>query len=175
MKIYIGNDGSGKMRVVNMVKVALALYALLMLASVVKAAEPFVIESIDQITLPGGASQVQLVFDRPLEFEPKSFSITKPARVSIDFPNTVIKGGKEAQQYDAGIVSTVRAIQAKGRSRLVVGLRALVPYEIRTEANNVYINFDRQVQATGDAEIARVLSGTEREVNELDFRRGLAG
>lgn len=172
MNKITGYIGTENMRVMNMVKIVLAA-SVMMLTSVTKAAEPYVIEGVDQVTLPGGASQVQLTFDRPIEFKPRSFSINKPARVSIDFPNTVVKK-KETMQYDAGIVSAIRAVQAQDRSRLVVSLRTLVPYELRTEANIVYINFDKQLQQA-DAQVAQVLSGAERKINELDFRRGMTG
>ena len=172
MNIFIGNTGVTKMEMRNLIKVVFTSIILMTLTTIVRANESYEIEGIDQVTLPGGSTQVQLTFDRPVEFEPKGFSITKPARVSIDFPNTIIKKKNRAIQIDAGVVSTIRAVQAKSRTRLVVSLRALVPYEIRTESNTVYINFSKQGNVSSEAQLKFEV---DKQVTELDFRRGSEG
>ena len=175
MNIFTGNTGDREMEKYKILQLTLVSFLLLLFTTSVRANESYVIEGINQIILPGGSTQIQLTFDRPIEFQPKGFSITKPARVSIDFPNTIIRQKKKALQFDAGVVSTLRAVQAKDRSRLVIALRALVPYQIRTELNSVYINFSKQAPVASEVQLAQLKTGARNQVNELDFRRGNAG
>ena len=175
MNTFTGNSGARNMDIRKISKVIIAAFTMLLYVTTVHAGESYIIEGIDQVTLPGGSTQVQLTFDRPVEFEPKGFSITKPARVSIDFPDTVVKQKTKAMQLDAGVINTIRAVQAKDRTRLVVSLRTLVPYEIRTASNVVYIKFSKHAEVTNDAQIAKLKSETGKQINELDFRRGNTG
>ena len=175
MNSFTGNTGVRNMEIRNISKVTFVSFILLLFVTSVHANESYILEGIDQVTLPGGSTQVQLTFDRPIEFEPKGFSITKPARVSIDFPDTVVKQKNKSLQLDAGVVSTIRAVQAKDRMRLVVSLRALVPYKIRTESNTVYIKFTKQAQGENDARISKLKSVVEKKIDKIDFRRGSAG
>ncbi len=175
MNEFTGNPGAEKMETRNISRVVFASLCMLIAATTARASDSYVMEGIDQVVLPGGSTQIQLTFDRPVEFEPKGFSITKPARVSIDFPDTVIKHSKKSTQLDAGIVSTIRAVQAKDRARLVVGLRAIVPYEIRTESNTVYINFSKQLSVVSEVQKVQLKPEADKQISELDFRRGKTG
>jgi type IV pilus assembly protein PilQ len=150
---------------------------MLLMSTAVRAAETdaYVIEEIDQLTLPGGTTQIRLLFDKPVEFTPISFSMNNPARVAVDFPNTVVKQENKSVEVNAGAVSTIRTVQGKDRSRLVVGLPVLVPYEIRTESNAVYINFNKQARTVNETQVSNLKLVPDKLVNELDFRRGKNG
>ncbi|MDH5784169.1 MAG: type IV pilus secretin PilQ [Chromatiales bacterium] len=134
----------------------------------------YVIEDITQVAMPGGATQIEIALDRPVDFVPQSFSINKPARVSFDFPNTTIKN-KKNYQYDSGIVTTVRAVEANDKARLVVSLRAMVPYDVRTSSNVIYINFDKNAAGGNEFKVVDGILINDKRISSIDFRRGSDG
>jgi type IV pilus assembly protein PilQ len=78
-------------------------------------------------------------------------------------------------QFDAGVVTSVRAVQANDRTRVVFSLKAMVPYEIRSESNSVFINFANQETHAQQAVVAVATGKVANVIPEIDFKRGSAG
>lgn len=140
-----------------------------------QAAESNVLRSIDYVSLPGDKVQLRLGFENPVSEDPSSFSIDQPPRLSIDFASTSVSLDKKQQQFDAGVVNSVRAVQANERTRVVVSMKAMVPYEIRTESNSVFVNFSNQQSRVQQAVVADATGKVVNNIPEIDFRRGEAG
>ncbi|MCW8918261.1 MAG: type IV pilus secretin PilQ [Gammaproteobacteria bacterium] len=162
----------------NLLHIAVLLIALPVLqlsATDTQAAEGNVLNAVDYVTLPGGKVQLRLGFDKPVSEDPSSFSIEQPPRLSVDFAATSMALAKKMLQFDAGVLNSVRVVQANDRTRVVVNMKAMVPYEIRTEANLVFINFASQEQQVQQAALAIATGKASNSIPEIDFRRGAVG
>ncbi|MEN8170478.1 MAG: type IV pilus secretin PilQ [Pseudomonadota bacterium] len=170
------NNGMKYMRLIQMLRVITALLMMTVYAQNSTAQESgYVLESVDYIALPGNKMQVKLGFNKPVLAEISSFSIDNPARVSIDIPSATVSLEKKAIRVDSGVINNIRAVEASGRSRVVVGLNTMVPYEIRNEQNNVYINFDAARGSLKEPLAEQVTAGQLSMIDELSFRRGVDG
>ena len=142
------------------------------------------IESIQYSTLPGNRIQIVLSMSEQA-VKPLSFTIDNPARIAFDFSNTTSKLPKRAQPIGIGIAQSLTAITAKDRTRVILNLTEVVPYQVNTEGNNVLITLDseatgtlfsEQAPATAEApEGAPRFSDAVRGIKNIDFRRGKQG
>jgi type IV pilus assembly protein PilQ len=166
-------------KIMKLLQIAVVLVALPVLElsyyANAQAAENNVLNSIDSVTLPGGKVQLRLSFERPVSEDPSSFSIEQPPRLSVDFAATSLALEKRMLQFDAGVLNSVRAVQAEDRTRVVVNMKTMVPYEVRSEANLVFINFSNQDNKAQQAVLAAVTGKAASAIPEIDFRRGAAG
>ncbi|MEW6354568.1 MAG: type IV pilus secretin PilQ [Pseudomonadota bacterium] len=151
------------------------------------AAEPAVVDlqDISFTALPGDRVQIKLGMSAP-PAQPISFTIDNPARIALDFPRTSVKLPKSSQPVGLGTVRSINAVEAKGRTRVVLNLDKLVPYETRIEGNDVYLTLDTGAAAgtsvaKGEDQPAamaqRPAAGAtaQRAIRNIDFRRGEKG
>ena len=104
-------------------------FAVLSALSVAPAfAEP-VIEDITFSSQPGSKFEVRLDFNEPPPADLNAYTIEEPARIAIDFPNT--KSGLDQKRYALpyGNATGVLVLEAGDRTRMVINLVKLVPYE----------------------------------------------
>src|SRR5712671_2797622 len=96
------------------------------------------LQSIDVQTLAGKQVQLTLHLSGPAP-EPMSFTIDKPARISMDLPGT--KLALPARRIDVASegVDTVLAAEANGRARVVLNLEQLQPYTTRASGNDIVV------------------------------------
>jgi type IV pilus assembly protein PilQ len=166
----------GKIMKLLQLAVVLIVLPALQLGSVdVQAADRNALVSVDYASLPGGKVQLRLGFENPVSGDPTSFSIDQPPRLSVDFAATSVGLEKKMLQFDAGVVTSVRAVQANDRTRVVFSLKAMVPYEIRSESNSVFINFANQETHAQQAVVAVATGKVANVIPEIDFKRGSAG
>src|SRR5215467_15657944 len=64
---------------------------------------------------------------------------TNPARISFDLPNTTLAMPSKRVDVHASGVDTIVAAETKDRTRLVVNLDKLVPYDTRVSGNNIVV------------------------------------
>ena len=89
-------------------------------------------------TLPGQQLQLTLRLSGPAP-QPLSFTIDNPARISFDLPNIALAlPSRRIDVHSAGL-DTILAAEAKDRTRLVLNLDKLVPYDTRVEGNNIIV------------------------------------
>ena len=89
-------------------------------------------------TLPGQQLQLTLRLSGPAT-EPLSFTIDNPARISFDLPNTALALPSRRIDVRAAGLDTILAAEAKDRTRLVLNLDRLVPYQTRVDGNNIIV------------------------------------
>lgn len=160
---------------------------LLLAAGAAQAADAPAQPQLDDIqfsSLPGNRVQVDLVMTAPVA-EPRSFTTDTPARIALDFPNTTSNLSKKSFAVGVGVVRSVAAVQGKDRTRVVVDLVKMVPYQARVEGNHYYIvveGGDVAVAAATPApapaagsEPAGAAPGTNYSLDAVDFRRGVDG
>jgi type IV pilus assembly protein PilQ len=92
------------------------------------AATPNTLQTISVQTLSGNQLQLTLHLSGPAP-TPLSFTIDKPARISLDLPNTTL--ALPSRRIDVGSVGvdTVLAAEANGRTRIVLNLDQQEPYQ----------------------------------------------
>ena len=110
--------------------------ALATLASALQAAPN--VTDIEFSSRPGSKFEIRMDFDETPP-DSKAYTIEKPARIAIDFPNT--KSLLERKRYSLpyGNATGVVVLESGDRTRLVVNLVKMVPYETRVEGNSLYV------------------------------------
>ncbi|ROR34121.1 type IV pilus secretin PilQ [Inmirania thermothiophila] len=141
------------------------------------AAAEAVLEDVRFAALPGDRVQLALQF-RGEAPEPVSFTTENPARIVLDFPDTRLGMERRSLPVGVGLVQAVHAVEAMGRTRVVVDLAAMVPYETRREADGLRLLLQgRPGPAVAAAAPAPEGAGGEppRRIEDIDFRRGEEG
>ncbi len=136
------------------------------------------LDNIEYSTLPGEKVQVKLSLSGPAP-EPSSFTIDDPASISIDLPNTKLNLAERSLIIDTGMARSVRAVEAGERTRVVLNLARIVPYQVRSDGNAIYLSLQNGAAAQGSR---TVISGapaaqqsTLGRIEAIDFRRGEDG
>ncbi len=96
------------------------------------------LQGISSSPLPGGKVQLILTFSGPAP-TPQSFSTNTPPRIAIDFADTSNGLAKRAYALGQGTAKTVSAVEAGGRTRVVVDLSQASPYVTDVEGNRVVV------------------------------------
>src|SRR5579862_9257566 len=107
-------------------------------SSPVRAADAPKLESIDVQPLPGQQLQVIMKLSGPAP-QPLSFTIDNPARISLDLPNTELALPQRRIDVHTSGLDSILAAEAKDRTRLVLSLDKLVPYDTRVDGNNIIV------------------------------------
>ncbi len=139
------------------------------------------LETVDVSNLPGNRVQIKFTMSAAAA-EPISFTINNPARIALDFPDTENKLAKRTTQVGVGVARSVNVVEARGRTRAVLNLTQLVPYETRVEGKSVYIILESASAVTATPPVDKKPAAfTSREtpashaIKSIDFRRGEKG
>ena len=151
-------------------------------ATTAAAAPTNTLQSIDVQTLNGNQLQLTLHLSGPAP-EPLSFTIDKPARISLDLPNTAL--ALPSRRIDVGRagVDTVLAAEANGRSRVVLNLDQTKPYQTRVSGNDIVVLVGvsaaqtvSRVAASNAPRASGAPSATgAHSLRSIDFRRSETG
>lgn len=142
-------------------------------AGIVHAQTTTTLDKISFSTLPGDRVQVVLDMSGPVA-EPLSFAIDEPARVALDFPGVSLNLPRKTEDIGVGMARSVTAVEAGGRSRVVLSLVKLVPYAIDISGNQVVLTLDSTGSTTSQAAAKRA-AGLKGSIESIDFRRGESG
>jgi type IV pilus assembly protein PilQ len=162
---------------------ALAVGALgLLLGLVSPGGSAQTLDDMSYSSLPGDRVQVKLTLSEPVP-SPLSFAVDNPARVALDFPGVGLKLEQKSQSIGVGMARGVTAVEAGGRTRVVLNLVKLVPYDVKVDGNVVYLTLESTPEApaatladTSPARTRRAASsGGPRSIEGVDFRRGGSG
>jgi type IV pilus assembly protein PilQ len=147
-----------------------------------RAADQPALQAIDVQPLAGQQLQLTLRLSGPAP-QPLSFTIDNPARISFDLPNTTLALPSRRIDVHASGVDTILAAEAKDRTRLVLNLDKLEPYDTRVEGNNIVIMLGAangagqasSASAGSAPAAASAAGGGARELRSIDFRRSADG
>ncbi len=137
------------------------------------------ITGMDYTSLSGNRVRIELTLEHP-GAEPSSFTVEKPARIALDLADTRTALKEKRLPIGLGVVDDVTAIEGGGRSRVVVKLAQLVPYEIETQGNQVFLTLNGAGAAPATTEKAsfgepKRVRGNEFSIENVDFRRNEDG
>ncbi|WGS86497.1 type IV pilus secretin family protein [Methylomonas sp. UP202] len=147
-------------------------------------AEDAAINNLEFSTLAGNQVQIQLDMIGEV-VTPKIFETDNPNRIALDFAGVKSNLAKKSFPINQGAVGTVYAVEASGRTRVVVNLLEKVPYEIKAEAGKFYLVLKSAAtvasvsqvsplkQTAKDSVVSKFLP--EQTIKTIDFRRGPNG
>jgi type IV pilus assembly protein PilQ len=138
------------------------------------------LQDVSFATLPGDRVQIKLRMQEPAS-EPASFTIDNPARIALDFPATTVNLPRKSQEIGIGVARSVNAVEAGGRTRVVINLVKLVGYTTAVSGNDVIITlndssagaFTTAAEKPATTTTAQTAAGVN--ILNLDFRRGSKG
>jgi type IV pilus assembly protein PilQ len=154
------------------------LLLLLVLVGISAAVSAAQLTDIGFSSLPGDRVQIELMLSEPAASEPLSFTIDNPARIAFDFPDTALTVEEKTVSVGVGAAHSISAVEANGRTRVVLNLVEMVPYDVELQGNTILVNLDSGSPALADDSVAlsQDLPGTSRaSVDDIDFRRGTSG
>ena len=96
------------------------------------------LQSITAQKLGGDRVQLTLQLSGPAP-QPLAFTVNQPARISLDLDDTRLSIKQRKTDVQAGMVNSVIAAEAGGRTRIVINLTTLVPYATHADGNNLYV------------------------------------
>lgn len=141
------------------------------------------ITDIEFASRPGSMFEVRLDFDEtPPEMQ--AYTIEKPARIAIDFPGARSALPRKSYSLPYGNATGVVVLESGDRTRMVLNLVKLVPYETRVEGNSLYLVVGQS--DTGDyvkpaSDPNRLISTVEQvtrersSITDLQFQRSGEG
>ncbi|TVO68127.1 type IV pilus secretin PilQ [Denitromonas ohlonensis] len=144
------------------------------------------IEALD-VSRQGASIYVKVRLKTPLAQPPASFSVASPARIAFDFPGTGNELGRSLQTIDEGDLRSANIVQVGDRTRLVLNLVKLTPYDTRVEGQDVVIALSPVRREPSElrpndrpfasfAETNRSAATADGKfVRDINFRRGTEG
>jgi len=147
------------------------------------------LQDIQVQTLPGNKLELELKLSGAAP-TPLSFTIDNPARIALDLPNTALALPARRKDVGVGALTTILAAEASGRTRIVLNLSSMVPYETRVAGNSVFVTLGgpgstaagttfagaaaNEAAAEAPAAATPAAAGG-RSIQNVDFRRGQNG
>ena len=138
-----------------------------------------------EVAEQGGTVYVRLALKQALSAPPASFSVANPARIAFDFPGTGNALGRTAQRIEQGDLRSANIVQVGDRTRLVLNLVKVSPYETRIDGRNLIIALSPAgaqaepassvAQAYGNFAESRVAVAGGTSIRDINFRRGKNG
>ncbi len=137
------------------------------------------LQDISFSALPGNRVQITLTTSEPVA-DPATFTTDNPARIALDLLNTGSTLKQKLTPVMVGVVRSVTAIEADDRTRVVINLLGVAPYQISRDGNRLMVSISGgsgagtmsagSKPATGGAGTAAGYS-----IGGVDFRRGTDG
>lgn len=139
-----------------------------------------VLEKISYNALPGGKVELTLKLAGSPP-EPQVFTTDTPPRIALDLADT--RNGTTDRHIDinTGSTSGVSAVEAAGRTRVVIDLVRPSSYETRVDGANLVVTVSNGVSgsATTTAMVgndpSKAVASGGTEISNVDFRRGKNG
>ncbi len=140
-----------------------------------------------EVAEQGGAIYVRLTLREPLASPPPSFSVANPARIAFDFPGTANALGRNVQAIEQGDLRSANIVQAGDRTRLVLNLSRMTPYEARVQGRDLIIALSPTAARAGQGSVVSEAAANFAEpraaaaaagglaVRDINFRRGTGG
>ena len=143
-----------------------------------------VIEDITFSSQPGSKFEVRLDFSEAPPADYSAYTIEEPARIAIDFPGT--KSGLDQKRFSLpfGNATGVLVLEAGDKTRLVLNLIKLVPYEAVISGNQLVLQVGQDssggyTKATPPSNVleSRMEPVVEArsQLTDLQFRRAESG
>lgn len=139
------------------------------------------LQDIQVQSLTGQRIELKLIMTEAAP-EPLAFTIENPARIALDLPGTTLGLSQRRRDVNQGPLDTILTAEANGRTRVVLNLDMMVPYETKRSGNTVIVTLgDGDDYDAGTTQFASSPSSTSstpsyaaagaRSITNVDFRR----
>ncbi|WP_130903903.1 type IV pilus secretin PilQ family protein [Pseudomonas sp. Sample_22] len=141
------------------------------------------LKALDVAALPGDRVELKLAFDEPPP-APHGYTTESPARIALDLPGVVSQLASKTRDLGAGNARSATVVEAKDRTRLIINLTQLTPYDTRIEGNNLFVVVGQGVKSatrrpvattTAAPTPARPVATASKAIRGVDFQRGTQG
>jgi len=138
------------------------------------------LQDIQVQSLPGQRVELKLILSGTAP-DPLAFTIEDPARIALDLPETTLGLSSRRRDVNIGPLDTVLTAEANGRTRVVLNLDSMVPYETRKSGNTIFVTLGEAGDGAGQTTqfagrssqgpSPSFASSGARQINSVDFRR----
>ena len=139
------------------------------------------LQDIQVQSLSGQRVELKLIMTETAP-EPLAFTIENPARIALDLPGTTLGLSQRRRDVNQGPLDTILTAEANGRTRVVLNLDLMVPYETKRSGNVVTVTLgDGDDYDAGSTQFASSPSSASsapsyaapagRAITNVDFRR----
>jgi type IV pilus assembly protein PilQ len=139
---------------------------------------------LDYSVMTGNAVQLVFTFDEDA-VAPRAFTIDEPARIALDFGDTVNSLRQRNMQVGIGNVQSIISAAAQGRTRVVLNLTQKSDYTTSLNGNQMTLTLAGSGQLTAvssqtetsvvSAPLTKSSSAIAKGVTNIDFKRGPNG
>ncbi len=109
------------------------------------------LQNVSAASLPGGKVQLTLTFSGPAA-TPQAFSTNTPPRIAMDFADTSNGLAQRSYSIGQGTAQAVSAVEANGRTRVVVDLSQPSPYVTSVQGNELLVTIGDGMQTAAAAD-----------------------
>jgi type IV pilus assembly protein PilQ len=136
------------------------------------------IRDIAYSTAPNGTTEIELTFAEAPP-TPAAFATEAPPRIALDFPDTRNELNERRVSIGAGATAAVTAVEASGKTRVVVELYRKAGFTTRVDGNRMFVSVaddgpvgnQSMTPTTGQSQLIQATG----VVTNVDFRRGPNG
>lgn len=142
------------------------------------------LKTLDVAALPGDRVELKLSFDGPPP-TPRGYTTEQPARIALDLPGVTNQLARKSHDLGGGNARSATVVEAGDRTRLIIGLTQLAPYDTRIEGNNLFVIVGKGAtarstplapQPAGSApSFPRSSAPAGKAIRGVDFQRGTQG
>ena len=138
---------------------------------------------LDYSVMTGNAVQLVFTFDEDA-VAPRAFTIDEPARIALDFSDTVNSLKQRNMQVGIGNVQSIISAAAQGRTRVVLNLTRKSDYTTSLNGNQMTLTLGGSGQlvvsnqtdtSVTSAPLVKSSSGIAKGITNIDFKRGPNG
>ena len=164
-------------------RASVALLLALLLPALPALAAPVSMTDIGFNALPGGRFEIRMKFDGTPP-SPQSYTIDKPARIALDLPGVTSALAQKKHTLAFDNAQSVVVVEAGGRTRVIVNLVEVAPYEARVDGQDLVVSVGTGQPAqyltdAGGSMGSRVaparVQGVSSGITDFNFRRGSNG
>ncbi len=105
------------------------------------------LKDVEFASLPGNQVRIELVLTEAVA-APRDFSTESPARIVLDLPGVTSELPRKNVAIDVGPVQSLTALDAEGRTRVVVNLATSTPYRVESRGDRISIAINESVTAS---------------------------
>ena len=142
------------------------------------------LKALDVAALPGDRVELKLSFDGPPPV-PDGYTTEQPARIALDLPGVVSQLKNKTRDLGGGNARSATVVEANDRTRLIINLTQLTPYNARVEGNNLLVVVGQGANSKASKPAARAAVATpapaktyapsSKAIRGVDFQRGTQG
>lgn len=126
------------------------LIGLMLLSCAAVGAEALRLEAVDFTTLSGDQLRLDFTLSGAAA-KPAAFHTDNPARIALDFVGVANGLGGKTIPIDTGVARSLIAVEAQGRTRVVVNLLAQTRYDLAADGNHIFLTMRGESSAKAAA------------------------